>query len=158
MQPSDRSIFPVLAFLALYLPAGALALGLAAWALPDAPVLAPLIQIVLGAAAFAVAVEGAADCCLWRRAGVPLIQRILHLRRNRGRYSAVFAMLGAALGGGAEIVAGIGGIPLALQGGPLGMALAAAVLFAVAWLILGSAGARHGLIHRALDEALRGRP
>lgn len=157
MQPSRSSCIPVLAFLTLCLPAGASAFGLAAWVQPNAPALAPPIQAVLGTAAFAVAVEGAADCCLWRSGRLPLIQRILHLRRNRLRYAILFAILGATATGAAEILAARFGIPLAIQAGPSGMALAAVLLFAIGWVILGSAGARHGLIHRALDEALRGR-
>ncbi len=157
MPPAARSLFPVLVFLALYLPAGAVALVLGLWAAVHAPNLAPAIQLGLGTAAFAVAVDGASECCLRGPRSLPLIRRILHLRRNRRRHALAFALLGAALAGAADLCAGLGGADIALRAGPGRIVLAAALLFPLAWAVIDAASGRPGLIRRALAEALAAR-
>jgi hypothetical protein len=158
MLLSDRTVIPVLAFLAIYLPAGAIALGLGLCAAPHAPLIAAVLQIGLGAFAFAVAVDGAANWFLRRPGHRPLIQRILHLRRNRLRFALVFALLGASVAGLADLCAGACGITLAASAGPGRIAVGTILLFALASVIIGSAGDRQSLIRRALGEALATRP
>jgi hypothetical protein len=154
MLPSRHSFSAVLAFLALYLPVGALALSLGLWALPEAPLMAGLLQIGFGALAFVLAVEGATEWFLRGPGRQPLIARVLHLRRHRHRYALVFALLGASVAGLADLCAGACGIGIAASAGPGRIALGAALLFALASVIIGSAGDRPSLIRRALGEAL----
>ena len=154
MQAVDRSLTPVLAFLAVYLPAGTIGLGLGLWTMPHAPVLAAILQIGAGVLAFSLAVEGAAEWYLRGPGRRPLIERVLHLRRYRLRYALIFALLGASVAGLADLCAGFCGISIAFSGGPLRIALGAALLFALASVIIGSAGARQSLMRRALGEAL----
>jgi len=154
MLPSQHSFSPVLAFLAFYLPTGVLALALGLWALPQAPLMAAALQIGFGALAYAIAVEGATEWFLRRPGRQPLIARVLHLRRYRRRYAPVFALVGASVAGLADVCAGAFGIGIAASAGPGRIVLGAALLFALASVIIGSAGARQGLIRRALGEAL----
>ncbi|MGL4279694.1 MAG: hypothetical protein ACRCS0_04955, partial [Albidovulum sp.] len=86
-MPKSRPHFPLAAFLALYAPAGALALGLGHLTFAQSPGLAVVIQLALGTAAYALAVEGAAEWGLRHPCATPLIDRILNLRRNRFRYA-----------------------------------------------------------------------
>lgn len=153
-----RPRFPLAAFLVLYLPAGSLALGLGHLTSAQSPGLAAAIQIVAGTLAYALAVEGAAEWGLRHPCAAPLIDRVLNLRRKRLRYALGFGLIGAVLAAGAEISARSAGLATAYSAGPLRIGIAAAVLFAVAWVIIGMAGGRAGLIHRALGEAMAGRP
>lgn len=157
MLPADRSLLPVLVFLALYLPGGGAALGLGLWAAAQAPNLALAIQLGLGTLVFAVAVDCASECCLRGPGSLPLIQRILHLRRNRRRHALAFALLGAALAGAADLCAGLCGAEIALRAGPGRIVLAAALLFPLALAVIDAASSRPGLIRRALDQALAAR-
>lgn len=156
-MPNARPHFPLAAFLGLYLPAGSLALGLGHLTSAQSPGYAAAIQIVVGTLAYALAVEGAAEWGLRHPCTAPLIDRILNLRRKRLRYALGFGLIGAVLAAGAEMSARSAGLDTAYSAGPLRIGLAAALLFALAWIIIGTAGGRPGLIHRALDEALAGR-
>ncbi|HQU68260.1 MAG TPA: hypothetical protein PLI43_08665 [Albidovulum sp.] len=156
-MPNARPHFPLAAFLVLYLPAGALALGLGHLTSAEAPGFAAAIQIVLGTLAYGLAVEGAAEWGLRHPCAAPLIDRILHLRRSRFRYAMSFGLIGAALAAGAEMSARSAGLVTAYSAGPVRIGIAVAVLFVLAWVIIGLAGGRAGLIHRALDEAMAGR-
>ncbi len=158
MLSHDRSIFPVLAFLVFYLPVGTLALVLGLWAMPQAPHFAPLIQLGFGTAAFAIAVEGAAACCLRSPSRLPLIQRLLCLRRCRRRYALIFGLLGASFAGIADLCAGACGIALAFSAGAGRIALAVPLLILIAWILIGVAGARRDLVRRAFHEAMASRP
>ena len=157
IMPTARPHFPLVAFLALYLPVGALALGLGHLTSAQSPGFAAAIQILVGTAAYVLAVEGAAEWGLRHPCAAPLIDRILHLRRNRLRYAFGFGLIGAALAAGAEIAVRSVGLATAYSAGPLRIGIAAALLFALAWIIIGMAGGRTGMIHRALDEAMAGR-
>lgn len=156
-MPSTRPHFPLAAFLALYMPAGALALGLGHLTSAQSPGLAAAVQLVVGTGAYALAVEGAAEWGLRHPCAAPLIDRILHLRRNRLRYALVFGLIGAALAAGADMSVRHLGMDTAYSAGPLRIGIAAALLFALAFVIIGMAGGRAALIHRALGEALAGR-
>lgn len=153
-MPNSRPHFPLAAFLALYLPAGALALGLGHLTSVQSPGFATVIQIVVGTAAYGLAVEGAAEWGLRHPCAAPLIDRILHLRRNRLRYALGFGVIGAVLAAGADISARQIGLATAYSAGPLRIGVAALILFALAWIIIGMAGGRIGLMRRALGEAL----
>lgn len=153
-MPKSRPHFPLAAFLALYLPAGALALGLGHLTSAQSPGFAVVVQLALGTAAYALAVDGAAEWGLRHPCATPLIDRILHLRRNRLRYALGFGVIGAVLAVVADAAARRFGFDTAYSVGPLPVALVATGLFALAWFIIGMVGDRPALMHRALDEAL----
>lgn len=152
-----RPHFPLAAFLVLYLPAGALALGLGHLTSAQSPGFAAAIQIVVGTLAYALAVEGAAEWGLRHPCTAPLIDRILNLRRKRLRYALGFGLIGAALAAGADLSARRAGFDTAYSAGPLRIGIAVCLLFVLAWIIIGTAGGRPGMMHRALGEALAGR-
>lgn len=153
MKTFFRSLYPALAFLTFYLPAGAFSLTVTRWAGVHAPSLAAAVQLVLGALAFGLAVAAAAECCLLSRYGGSLIERLLHLRRDRMRLALLFAILGAVPAGAADLF----GVSMALGAGPGRIGVAVAMLYPLAWLILRALCARGDLMRRALDEAV-GRP
>jgi hypothetical protein len=150
MKTFVRSLYPALAFLAFYLPAGVFSLTVTRWAGVHAPALAPAVQLFLGALAFALAVVAAAECCLLRGYAGPLIQRLLHLRRDRMRLALLFAILGAVPAGAADLY----GASMALGAGPGRIGVAVVLLYPLAWLILGAICARGDLMRRALGEAV----
>ena len=150
MKTFVRSLYPALAFLTFYLPAGAFSLTLILWVGAHAPALAPAVQLFLGALAFALAVVAAAECCLLRGYAGPLIQRLLHLRRDRMRLALLFAILGAVPAGAADLF----GVSMALGAGPGRIGVAVVMLSPLAWLILGAICARGDLMRRALGEAV----
>lgn len=156
-MPQARPHFPLAVFLALYLPAGTLALGLGHLTSAQSPGLAAVIQIVAGTVAYALSVEGAAEWGLRHPCAAPLIDRVLHLRRHRLRYALGFGLMGAALAAGADLSTRQLGMAAAYSADPLRITIAAALLCALAWVIIGAAGGRISLMHRALGEALAGK-
>mgnify|MGYP003378955821 CR=1 FL=1 len=76
-----------------------------------------------------------------------IVEAMLALRRNRGRYALVFALMGVAAGSGAVAASGLGAaLSLSFGHGLLALALG----FVSAWLILGEAACSQSAIRRAL--------
>lgn len=157
IMPKSRPHFPLAAFIALYLPAGALALGLGRLTSAGSPGFATVVQRVAGIAAYALAVEGAAEWGLRHPCAAPLIDRMLNLRRNRCRYALGFGLIGAVVVAVADLSARRLGLDTPSGAGLLRIGMTAAIMSALAWAILGAAGGRRDLMHRALDDAMAGR-
>jgi hypothetical protein len=140
---------PIRLFLVWLLPGQAVAAAIAGLAAASTPALAPAVLLSLGFLAFAVAVSAAARPP--HRAPATdrqdAVLAVLDLRRNRGRYALVFALMGVAAGSGAVAASGLGAaLSLSFGHGLLALALG----FVSAWLILGEAACSQSAIRRAL--------
>ncbi|MEZ5779424.1 MAG: hypothetical protein R3E44_13775 [Paracoccaceae bacterium] len=151
MPTRDPEFRPIRLFLARFLPGAGLALVLALVVSPVRPSFGPPLLSVLGLIVFARAVSSVACPSLGPRRdpmGVQPIAVILALRRHQLRYAVTFSLCGAA----AFSLAGAA-LPVAFGAGA--GALGAAVLFLVAWGLIGSTACSPDAIRKALSLALQ---
>lgn len=147
-EPARRSN-PIRPFFAVFLPGCGLALALALLAEDRAPSFAPAIFLSSGSLAYLAAIGGALCVTLGSTEGdrTGRVIRLLDLRRNRTRYAFVFAVVAAASADLAlRLIAALG----AAAPGAWPFPIAFAVLFPVAWLLIGNAAGSPGTLRRAL--------
>lgn len=139
---------PMRAFAMIFLPA-ALTAGMLVAALSSlAPALSGVLAMLMLLAGFVLAVRGAATGHLGP--GQATVRHILAMREARLRNACRFA----AIGTGAALAVGAGaaaiGAPLLPGAGAGAAALLFALLFVVAWLVIGEAACTGRAIRRAL--------
>ncbi len=150
-EPVRRSS-PIRPFLAVFLPGAGLTVALGLLAVERAPDFAPAIVLGSGFLAFLVAVGRALAVTLGSPQGgrTGAVVRLLDLRRNRGRYALIFAVVAAVV---AELALWLVAAPGAGAPGGWPLLVAFAVLFGVAWLLIGDVAGSPGTLRRALLAA-----
>lgn len=152
MSETSRAACVLRLFLLFFVPGGGLALLLAFLAAPRIPGYAGMILLGIGFLAFVIATGAATACSLAcaGRGGAEPVLRVLDLRRNRGRYAFLFAVTAAATVDLALRLALSLGIDAPEAAGPLAFFGAVALLFVVAWIMIGDRAGTTQTLLRAL--------
>jgi hypothetical protein len=141
------------AFSVIFLPVSALAGAFCATLSGSLPVLSAALAVLMALAGFVLAVRAAAAGRFG--AGRATVRHILAMREGRLRLACRFAAVGTAVSLAVRAGVALTGRPFLAEVGVAAAALLFALLFVIAWLVIGETACRNRTIRQALlDDRL----
>ncbi|GEM_PF-4782791 len=144
---------PMRAFSVIFLPVSALAGAFCAALSGSLPVLSAALAVLMALAGFILAVRAAAA----GRFGAErvTVRHILEMREGRLRLAGRFAAIGTAVTLAIRAGVALTGRPFLAEAGAAAAVLLFALLFVIAWLVIGETACRNRTIRQAfLDDRL----